>query len=137
MIEIKRAETHQPLLDLFGPPPYVTPHQVMWNEVDGRCIGGFVWSNYAKKAVHMHQAGRGSWVTRRLLREAFTYCFDELGVEVILALQDSSNEQARSLALRAGFEQLCIIPKLDVCMLSMVREQCRWLNVRKYGQYRE
>jgi hypothetical protein len=127
-IVIRRAQVHQPLLELFGPPPYVESHQCMWNEVDGRCIGGFLWSNYTPRALQMHQAGVGPWVTRRLLRAAFTYCFDELGVEVILAMQPASMAQARSLALRAGFEQLCIIPKLDIYMMSMTRDQCRWVS---------
>lgn len=131
MIEVRRAQTHLPLLELFGPPPYLDMHQCMWNEIDGRCIGGFAWSHYAGNSVQMHQAGRGAWVTRRLLRAAFTYCFEELGVKVILGMQDTRNLQARGLALRAGFEQLCIIPKTGFCMLAMVREQCRWLDGRK------
>jgi L-amino acid N-acyltransferase YncA len=127
VIEIRRARTSQPLLELFGPPPYVVPYHCMWNEENSQVMGGFIWSHYGGGTIQMHQAGRGPWVTRRLLRAAFTYCFDELGVQVILGMQKSSQQQAYDLAIRVGFQQLGVIPKVGICVLTMVREQCLYL----------
>ena len=104
---------------------------------DGVLLGGVVFDHYNLASIAMHCAGDGAWITREFLRKAFAYPFDQLKVNKILGLVDSSNEAARRLDEHLGFVIEATVkdaaPHGDLLIYSMTREQCKYLGGR-YGR---
>jgi L-amino acid N-acyltransferase YncA len=97
-------------------------------------VGGFAYTNIRADTVELHFVGTGPrWVTRTLLRIVFTYCFHQLGVKVILGFIASERPHAVKVALKLGFKELGVIPGVGLHMLTMVREDCKWLDLPSRG----
>jgi RimJ/RimL family protein N-acetyltransferase len=74
-----------------------------------RLVGGFVFHNYNPGAgvVEVSFAGmHGRWLTRRVLRAAFSYVFDQLQCQLAVARTPASLETALRIARAYGFEQV-------------------------------
>jgi hypothetical protein len=103
--------------------------EYLWREVNRVPVGAFAWTGYAGDTIQMHYAGLNKhWMTRRFLHTAFTYCFDQLKVKAILAFLPEDRVYARDIAIRLGFRSMGLVPGVRLHMLTMVREDCRWLN---------
>jgi RimJ/RimL family protein N-acetyltransferase len=101
-----------------------------WRAVEGQVIGGFAYTNIRADTVELHFVGSDPrWMTRTLLRIVFTYCFHELGVKVILGFIDSERPRAVKVALKLGFKELGVVPGVGLRLLTMVREDCKWLDI--------
>jgi len=103
-------------------------------EKDGELIAGVLFDNFNGRSVQMHVAavpGR-RWMTREYLRFCFSYPFDQMGVNKIIGLVDSTNVDAMRFDLHLGFEQEAVIEGAgrfgDLHILTMTREQCRFLK---------
>lgn len=97
-------------------------------------MGGFAYTNIQPDTVELHFVGtEPRWMTRTLLQIVFTYCFHQLGVKVILGFIDSGRLRAVKVALKLGFKELGVIPGVGLHMLTMVREDCRWLDISSRG----
>ena len=105
---------------------------------DGRPHGGFLYTGYLGASIHVHMAGTDEkWCSPDLLALAFHYPFVQLGVAKLIAPVPSTNELALSQDLRCGFVVEAIIqdaiPDGDLFILTMRREQCRFLGRRIRG----
>lgn len=72
-------------------------------------------------------------LTRRIVRDSFTYPFTVCGCNVVLGLVDSMNEAALTFDKKLGFEEVARVPNggpdADLVVLQMTRENCRWLRL--------
>lgn len=102
---------------------------------DGARAGGFALCGYLGAAMSVHMAGRDPrWCSRDLLWMVFDYAFNQLGLRKLVAPVASTNTIALEQDLRAGFRLEARIrdayPDGDLLLLTMTRENCRWLNIR-------
>jgi hypothetical protein len=100
-----------------------------------RVIGGVIYTNYTGVSCWMHMAGaHEKWTTRDFIWMAFDYPFNLMGCARVFGLVEASNTLALSIDLRLGFREVARIPGMfasgDALVLSMERENCRWLSVK-------
>lgn len=111
---------------------------------EGRLIAGVAFDNYNVAAIQIHVAALPgkNWVTKDLLARVFSYPFEQLGVKKLIGLVGSTNADALRFDLALGFRIEATLkdayPDGDLVLLTMTREQCRWLNInskdRTHGQ---
>lgn len=128
---------HAPLLAMFREAgvTFAEPVSMLWREARGALVGGFAWSQYTGETVQAHFVGVSHhWMNREIVRLSFTYPFLQLGVKVVLAFIPAHRRVARDVALSMGFIEQGVIPKVDIHMLTLVREDCeRWLALPSRG----
>lgn len=100
----------------------------------GNIVGGVVYNNFTRQDIHMHVAGVGNWLTRRMLGECFRYPFIQLGCRRVTGTVGARNDAALAFDEKLGFKYegtlRCHLPDdEDLIILGMLREECRWLNV--------
>lgn len=100
---------------------------------EGRLLGGVIYESLISNCIFMHQAGfAGNWMTRDLLWVFFDYPFNQLKVGKVCGTIPSSKLDLRKFNERLGFTVECAIKDAykdgDLLIMSMTREQCRWLN---------
>ena len=104
-------------------------------EQDGELVAGVVYDGYCEGArVNMHVAGVGKrWLTREYLSVCFGYPFLQLGVNVVIGLVESTNEEALRFDKHLGFTEACRIEggakDCDLIVLTMQRKTCRFLGI--------
>lgn len=133
---LRSGENHPELLAMFQAEGMVwlKPAQMVWREIDGKCVGGFAWTDYDGDTIQAHIVGQPGWLNRKILYMSFTYPFDQLGVKVILAFLPEARIDARRVALGMGFKELGVIPGVNLHLLTLVREDCeRWLALPSRG----
>lgn len=76
-------------------------------------------------------------VSPAMVREAFRYPFEELGMKVIFGLVDSDNEKAIEFDTKLGFKEVNRFKDAgldgDLILFAMKKEDCRWLRM-KHGK---
>lgn len=103
-------------------------------EKDGKLIAGVLYDQYNGRSACMHVASDGSrkWMTRDYLWICFDYPFNQLKLNKLLGLVDSTNEKALAFDKHLGFVEEAIIKDAgkhgDLVILSMTRQQCRFLK---------
>lgn len=102
-------------------------------DAHGNLVGGVLFDHYYGRSIAMHVAGDGRrWLNREFLHVCADYAFKQLGVHKILGMVPSLNTDAMRFNLKLGFEQEAVIkdavPGGDLIILSMTRDQCRWLS---------
>jgi RimJ/RimL family protein N-acetyltransferase len=113
-------------------------HTVISRVRDGKLLGGVIYSEYTGASIQMHIASFDKrWVCRDGLWVVFDYPFTQLGCKKVFGRVPASNEKALAFDLRLGFTlehtERDAMPDGDLHVLSMYREQCRWLNLRPRG----
>ena len=109
----------------------------------GHIMGGFAFQNFTGRngSIVAHMAGVDPrWCSRDLLWMCFDYCFNQLGVHKILATIPEHCSEALRQDLRAGYTREATIAHVfpdgvAMTILSMTRDQCRWLSM-KQNNYR-
>ena len=115
-------------------------------EVD-RCIarverqelwGGVVFQNYTGASIGIHVAAfRDDWINKDMLWVTFHYPFVQLGCKKIFGLVPVSNRKALEFDLKLGFKIEATITDVfddgDCAVVSMRKDECRWLRVRPTG----
>ena len=86
-----------------------------------------------------HLSGIGKkWMNREFLWFCFYYPFEQLRVNKILGLVESTNLEAQRLNEHLGFTLEATLkdaaPHGDLLIYSMKRDQCKWLDLK--GKYR-
>lgn len=100
-----------------------------------RIIAVVGFDSWSETAVEMHVASDSpNWMNRELLWKSFYYPFVTGGKSVVLARVAADNKEAMRLDLKLGFLEMCRIPnaapgEVDLVVLAMQREGCRWLNL--------
>jgi RimJ/RimL family protein N-acetyltransferase len=99
---------------------------------DGRILGVVVFDAFTPYDVNMHIVIEDRrCVTRRILKEVFSYPFKQLGLRRVTGLVPASNVPALAFDLRLGFRhegrKLHGAGDEDEIVLGMTRESCRWI----------
>lgn len=89
-------------------------------------------------SIQLHIAiDNPKYVTRQAICACFEYPFYQLGVKKVLGIVNSTNDSALTFDMRLGFRLEAIISDAydmgSMYILSMTREQCRWLRGKDNG----
>ena len=103
--------------------------------VDARgSIRGMVgFHHWTPNAVVMDVAVATPAAVRALLRPAFSYPFEQMGVGLALCAVASNNARALKFVGSLGFEEKCSMrdafgPGVDLVWHELRRQNCRWLR---------
>jgi RimJ/RimL family protein N-acetyltransferase len=106
---------------------------------DGTIQWAVVYDHYEEGgSIQMHIAiDNPKYVTRQAICACFEYPFLQLGVKKVLGIVNSNNDKALTFDLRLGFEIEAMVENVykmgHMYILSMTREQCRWIRGKRYG----
>jgi hypothetical protein len=114
--------------DLVGQMPF----HMMASVVDDRLMGAVLVTNYRRQSVECHLAGEPGWVTRKDLRDLFSYPFVTLGCSRLWCVVARNNKRARKFTERCGFNVKAVLDDefgqgKDGIFYSMNRSDCKWL----------
>jgi RimJ/RimL family protein N-acetyltransferase len=102
-------------------------------EEDGKLICGVLYTDWNGRAIQGHVAAipGKQWVRREFLFTAFWYPFIQLRCSKIIGPVPAANHEARRFDEHLGFVLEATLkdahPTGDLLLLSMTRDQCRWL----------
>jgi hypothetical protein len=104
----------------------------------GRLLGGVIYQQFLKRSIVIHVAGFDPHgLSRDLLWAIFDYPFNRLGVEQILGFVPTTNTRALEFDKKIGFKPVTRIPDVvpggDMIVISMRRNECRWLAYNPRG----
>lgn len=109
-------------------------------EQDGKIIAATGYEDYTGKSVRTHIAIEGK-ITKEFLRFIFWYPFEQLKVKKLIGLVSGGNEKALKLDKNFGFVEEAIVKDVyedgDLHILTMTKEQCRFLTDRSNRQKAE
>lgn len=113
-------------------------HQVVARVRDGELLGGVIFTDYTRASITTHMAGfMKSWANRDLVWCVFYYAFEQLGVNKVFGPVPASNEESLKISLKLGFSEETRVKDVfvdgDLVVLSMCRDQCRWLKLKPRG----
>lgn len=102
---------------------------------DKGLLGGVLYQNYTGTSVNVHMAGFDpSWVIRDMIWVCFHYPFVQLNCRKMFGQVPASNVRALEFDRKLGFIEETrikdVFPDGDLVVLSMKREDCKWLNLR-------
>lgn len=103
-------------------------------ERDGVLIAGVLYDHYNGASIAMHVAAEGKqWLNRDYLWFCFWYPFEQLKVNKVIGPVPSTNEAALRFDKHLGFIEEARIkdgaPGGDLILLTMTRQQCRYLEL--------
>ena len=102
-------------------------------EKDGKLIAVVGYNSFLPNSCQMHIASTDVlWPTKDFLFAVFDYPFNKLKVKVIIAPICKDNVKSLNLCRKLGFEQVADIPyghpNGDLIVVTMKRNQCKWLQ---------
>lgn len=100
--------------------------------VDTEIRGVIGFDRYTGDSIEMFMAGCSpNWLTRRLIKVAFSYVFNQLGCARCTGLVNADNRAALDIDTRLGFVQEGVMRQAnngtDVVVLGMLKTECRWI----------
>lgn len=107
--------------------------------VDGdRVLCGALYQRYTGASIGMHVAVFDpTSVNRDILWVCFHYPFVQLGCNKVFGEVPASNSKALEFDLKLGFIEEArikdVFPDGDLIVISMKREDCRWLRLQPRG----
>jgi RimJ/RimL family protein N-acetyltransferase len=117
-----------------------TDHCIAQYNSNDVIMGGCLFTDWNGGSIQLHLALWGGFgAMRPLIYLSFQYPFVQLGLKKIFGLVPEWNWKARNLDLRLGFkleytvDQVFATPEgvpSGLHILSMRREDCRWLNMK-------
>jgi len=110
-----------------------------WANRDGRLIAGVVFNTFTRTNIDMHIAGVGAWCDPEFFGECFRYPFEQLQVQRVTSRTPADNPAALRFVKAIGFVQEGRVRQaldggVDLIILGMLKSECRWLGVGKYGR---
>lgn len=113
-------------------------HVISRLDATGKLLGGVTYDNFCGTSICMHVCSFDPrWLSKDMLWVIFHYPFVHLGCKKVLGFVESTNKQAIAFEKKIGFIEEARIadacPGGDVLVMSMRREDCRWLNIRPTG----
>lgn len=104
-------------------------------EKDGNLVAVVAFTNFITNACAMHIGSVGdNWMSKDLLWACFDYPFIKLEKKVILVTLEASNEEAVRLNRHLGFQEKAVIKDAhefgDLMIMSMRKEDCKWLSIK-------
>jgi hypothetical protein len=129
---------HAKLISQAIPRPFNVMADVVISNVDkdGKLLGGVTYDGFTGGSIFMHQAGfTPKWLSRAMLWVVFDYPFNQLNVKKVCGTIPSYRKTLLEFNERLGFKEECRIkdayPDGDMIVLSMPREECRWLSIKQ------
>jgi RimJ/RimL family protein N-acetyltransferase len=112
---------------------------VISREEGGRLLGGVIFTGFTGASIGLHVAGFDpNWINRDMLWVTFSYPFEQLGVKKITGTIHSGNQKAILFNRKLGFVEEArladIFPDGDLIVMSMRKDDCRWLKRGKCGK---
>lgn len=110
-------------------------------EENGRLIAGVAFDSFngASCCIHVAAVPGKRWMNREFLWVTFAYPFLQLNVKKLLGPVGSLNVEARAFDEHVGFVLEAALkdahPDGDLLVYSMTRDQCRWLNIKRYAPH--
>lgn len=104
---------------------------------DGRLRGVVMYERFTKRAIFLHIAGfEPRWLNRKFLWLAFSYPFDQLGVDKIFGLVSSNRTASLAFFRKLGFTIETSIKEVyadnaDQVVLVMRKADCKWLKLKE------
>lgn len=114
-------------------------HSVSRSNRDGKLLGGIIFTSFTGASIAAHVAGFAPrWINNNMLWISFSYPFEQLNVVKVVAPVPSRNLRALDFNYKLGFKQEARIADIypdgeDLLILSMRREDCRWLKLKPRG----
>lgn len=94
---------------------------------NGTVAATVAFNAWTYQACWMHVAfDNPHCLSRKLLKAAFDYPFNVVGVRAVYGLTPKDNEEAIRLNKKVGFKQ--IAETVDCIMFELRREDCRWIQ---------
>jgi hypothetical protein len=98
-----------------------------------KLLGGVIYQGYTGASIRAHIAGfTPRWIDKDMLWMMFHYPFEQLGVNKIIGHVHSTNLKALDFNRKLGFKEEARIEGVfrdaDLVIMSMRREECRWLE---------
>ena len=112
---------------------------VIANVKNDRLLGGVIFTGYTGVSMALHCASFDvRWFDRDMCWMTFHYPFDQLGVRKITATIPSGNLKSLLFTKKLGFVEEVriadIFPDGDLVLVSMKRDDCRWLERGRRGK---
>lgn len=109
-------------------------------ETDGKIVAVAGYDGYNGASIRVHLAVDGK-ITPEFLWYGFYYPFEELKVKKLIGLVASTNHKALRLDKHFGYVEEAVIkdavPYGDLHILTMTKDQCRYLTRKHHGQQGE
>ena len=101
----------------------------------GAVRGGMVFNGYTGSSIGIHMAGFDpKWADRTLIWMCFDYCFNQIGCKKVFGQVPAKNARALEINRKLGFKIEAhvkdVFPDDDLIVISMTREDCRWLGCK-------
>lgn len=108
----------------------------------GRLLGGVIFQGYTGASIEMHVAGFDPfWLSRDMLWAVFAYPFIQLRCLKVIGRVKQTNSKALEFDLKLGFKEEArisdVYPDGDLFILTMRREDCRWLKLSPRSRFWE
>lgn len=107
-------------------------------EQDGELIAGVVFNMYTGPGISIHVAAVPGkrWMTRDYLFRTFAYPFLQLNCFRITGLVRTDNLDAQRFNEHLGFKREGLLRRAcddgtDMIVYGMLKEECRWLGIKR------
>lgn len=100
------------------------------------CIG---FDGFIGKTCQIHVVNfQKKYTPRKLLFAVFDYAFNKVGVETLLGVVNSNNDEAMKYDQNLGFKEVCRLEGMhddggDIVLFSMKKSDCRFIREKKYA----
>lgn len=117
--------------------PAVDP-VISHTDASGKLLGGVIYEGLTGPCIFAHQAAFDKrWLSKDMLWVVFDYPFNQLKCKKICGTIPSSNPGLLAFNLKLGFSVEAVIkdayPDGDMLVMSMKRDECRWLGLKPRG----
>lgn len=110
--------------------PYHNGYTAIGLEEEGCLKSGFLFEKFNGVNVEAHVAGEK--FTKKILRFAFGYCFNQLNARRITVKILATNKKSLHFVERLGFEKEATLvdfwPEGDVFIYRMFKQNCKWIG---------
>jgi RimJ/RimL family protein N-acetyltransferase len=111
---------------------------------DSELIAGIIFNNYTFTDISMHVASdeKKKWLSKHLLFELFYYAFEVCKCNRVTGYVEASKEDVLAFDKKIGFVQEGVKRKGcingdDVIVLGMLREECRFLDLKRVSNEKD
>ncbi len=109
------------------------PFEIMAVTRQDQPVGAILYTNKRRHTVEMTWAGETGWLTRGVIRDMFSYPFEQLHCLTALGMVKASNWKSCELAERLGCRRVGAVPYAfgedeDGILYAMRHDDCRWIK---------
>jgi RimJ/RimL family protein N-acetyltransferase len=106
-----------------------------------KLLGGVIYQGFTQASIGIHCASYSPyWFNRDMFWIVFNYPFEQLNVAKLIGQVPSRNLKSLEFCLKLGFKEETRVADVfpdgeDLLVLSMRREDCRWLKLKPRGAH--